>query len=45
LAQGREGAKMLLKENTKLAEEIEKRIREAVAAGKKVPKELGEEKE
>jgi len=45
LAQGREGAKMALKEDKKLAEEIEKRIREAVAAGKKVPKEIGEEKE
>lgn len=45
LAQGREAAKMLLKENLKLAEEIEKGIREAVAAGKKIPKEIGEGKE
>lgn len=45
LAQGREGAKMILKENVKLAEEIERRIREAVASGKEVPKEIGEEKE
>ena len=45
LAQGREGAKMALRDDKKLAEEIERRIREAVAAGKKVPKELGEEKE
>src|SRR3990172_5377247 len=44
LAQGREGAKMALRDDKKLAEEIERRIREAVAAGKKVPKELGEEK-
>ena len=45
LAQGREGAKMALRDDKKLAEEIERRIRDAVAAGKKVPKELGEEKE
>lgn len=45
LGQGREGAKLALKENVKLAEEIERRIREAVASGKKVPKEIGEEKE
>lgn len=45
LGQGREGAKMVLKENVKLAEEIEKKIRDAVASGKKVPKEIGEEKE
>jgi len=44
LAQGKEGAKMLLRGDKKLAEEIERRIREAVAAGKKVPKEIGEEK-
>lgn len=42
LAQGREGAKMSLRSDKKLAEEIEKKIREAVAAGKKVPKEIGE---
>ncbi len=42
LAQGREGAKMLLKEDLKLADEIEKKIRIAVAAGKKLPKEIGE---
>jgi recombination protein RecA len=42
LAQGREGAKQFLKENGKILEEIEKKIREAVAAGKKVPKEIGE---
>ncbi|OGM24303.1 recombinase RecA [Candidatus Woesebacteria bacterium RIFCSPHIGHO2_01_FULL_39_32] len=45
LAQGREGAKMAIRDDKKLAEEIERRIREAVAAGKKVPKEIGEEKE
>jgi recombination protein RecA len=42
LAQGREGVKMALRDDKKLSEEIERRIREAVAAGKKVPKEIGE---
>jgi recombination protein RecA len=42
LAQGREGAKVLFKENPKLAEEIEKKIRDVVASGKKIPKEIGE---
>lgn len=43
LAQGREGAKSALKENSKLAEEIEKKIRDSVASGKtQVPKEIGE---
>ncbi len=45
MAQGREGAKMTLKSDTKLAEEIEKKIREIVASGKKIPKEIGEESE
>lgn len=43
LAQGREGAKLELRENQKLADELEARIRETVASGKKaIPKELGE---
>ena len=42
LAQGREGAKNYISENSKFAEELEKKIREAVAHGKKIPKELGE---
>ena len=42
LAQGREGARMALRDDKKLAEELERKIREAVAAGKKVPKEIGE---
>ena len=42
LAQGREGAKMAIRDDKKLAEEIEKRIREAFASGKKIPKEIGE---
>jgi recombination protein RecA len=45
LAQGREGAKIALKGDNKLAEEIDKKVRDAVLAGKKVPKEIGEEKE
>jgi len=45
LAQGREGAKLVLKDNKKLSEEIEKKIRDVVAAGKKLPKEIKEEKE
>jgi len=44
LAQGREGAKSVIREKRKLAKELEKRIRNAVASGKKVPKEIGEEK-
>lgn len=44
LAQGRESAKAQIKDNKKFSEEIEKKIREAVASGKKIPKELGEEK-
>ena len=45
LAQGKEGAKLLLKEDKKLYDEIEKKIRELVASGKKIPKEIGEETE
>ena len=42
LAQGREGAKLLFKEDKKLSEEIEKKIRDAVNSGKKIPKEIVE---
>jgi recombination protein RecA len=45
LAQGREGAKAEIAGNKKLAEEIEKKIRDAVAHGTKVPKEIGEAEE
>ena len=45
VAQGREGAKAYITEHKKFAEELEKKIREAVASGKKVPKEIGETKE
>jgi recombination protein RecA len=42
LAQGREAAKLVFKEKQKLAEEIEKKIREIAASGKEIPKEIGE---
>lgn len=45
LAQGREGAKVYIEEHTKFAEELDKKIREMVASGKKLPKELGEPEE
>ena len=45
LGQGRDGVKLVLQGNAKLADEVEKKIREAVAAGKKVPKEIKEVEE
>ena len=42
VAQGREGAKIYIEEHTKFADEIDKKIRDMVASGKKLPKELGE---
>jgi len=45
IAQGKEAAKMYLRDNAKVAEEIDKKIREVVASGKKLPKEIGEETE
>ena len=46
LAQGREAAKNALKADLKLADEIDKKIREQVASGKtQVPKEIGEVEE
>ena len=45
IAQGREGAKAYIEEHAKFAEELEKKIREMVASGKKLPKELGEAEE
>jgi recombination protein RecA len=45
IAQGREAAKEYLRENEKLAMEIEKKIRETAQSGKKIPVELGEEKD
>lgn len=44
LAQGREGAKNYIMGNKKFSKELEDRIRKAVAAGKKIPKEIGEMK-
>lgn len=45
IAQGREASKIYLREESKLAREIEEKIRKALTDGKKVPTELGEEKE
>lgn len=45
LAQGKEATKEYIKENHKFADDLEKKIREMVASGKKLPKEIGEEKE
>ncbi len=45
VAQGREAAKAYIRENEKFAVEIEKKIRDMAASGKKLPKEIGEEKE
>jgi len=43
MAQGREAAKNALKADPKLADEVDKKIREQVASGKtRVPKEIGE---
>ena len=45
IAQGREAAKLYLRENPKVENEIERKIREVVASGKKLPKEIGETEE
>lgn len=45
ISQGREAAKMYLRDNPKIAKEIDEEIRKALTDGKKVPTELGEEKE
>ena len=45
IAQGKEAAKLYLRDNPKIADEIDKKIRDMVASGKKLPKEIGEEKE
>ena len=45
LAQGREGAKAYLMEHARFAEEMEKKIRDLAASGKKLPKEIGESEE
>ncbi|MEK7100295.1 MAG: recombinase RecA [Patescibacteria group bacterium] len=43
IAQGREGTKLYFKENPKFADDIEKKIRELSASGKKLPTEIGED--
>ena len=43
IAQGKEAAKLFLRDNAKIADEIEKKIREMAASGKKLPKEIGAE--
>jgi recombination protein RecA len=43
IAQGKEAAKLYLKDNSKIADEIDKKIRDMVATGAKLPKEIGEE--
>jgi recombination protein RecA len=45
IAQGREAAKSYIRENPKFAEELDKKIREMAASGKKLPKEIGESEE
>ena len=45
LAQGREAAKVYIEEHPKFAEELDKKIRDMVASGKKLPKEIGESEE
>lgn len=45
IAQGKEGAKAYIKEHIKFGEDLDKKIREMMASGKKLPKEIGEEKE
>lgn len=45
IAQGKEAAKLYLKDHPKIADEIEKKIREMAASGKKLPKEIGESEE
>jgi len=45
IAQGREGAKNYISEHAKFAEELDKKIREAVTSGKRLPKEIGESEE
>ncbi|MFZ5932943.1 MAG: recombinase RecA [Patescibacteria group bacterium] len=45
IAQGREGAKAYIEEHARFSEELEKKIREMVASGKKLPKEIGEAEE
>jgi recombination protein RecA len=43
IAQGKEAAKLYFKDHPHIADEVDKKIREMVASGKKLPKEIGEE--
>ncbi len=45
VAQGKEAAKLFLRENPKVAEEIDKKIRGMMTSGKPLPKEIGEAEE
>ncbi len=45
IAQGKEASKIYLKENPEVADEVEKKIRDAAISGKPLPKEIGEKKE
>ncbi len=45
VAQGKEAAKLFLRENPKVAEEIDKKIRSVMTSGKPLPKEIGETEE
>ncbi len=45
LGQGRESAKATLKENKKLADEVEKKIREALSSGKEIPMAISSDEE
>ncbi len=42
IAQGRDAAKIYIQDNPKFGEELDKKIRELVASGKPLPKEIGE---
>lgn len=45
IAQGKEAAKLFLRENPKVADEIDKKIRSVMTSGKPLPKEIGETEE
>lgn len=45
IAQGRDATKIYLRENPKLAKEIDEKIRKALAKGKEIPKEIGDKED
>lgn len=45
IAQGREAAKLYIRENPKFADELDRKIREIASSGKPLPKEIGESEE